>query len=259
LQNRTQPAVLELIQFQYPTGEYLRKPDRWFDFGLFSIALRVKNLEDEYANFIANGYKCSSPPCRYRAGWVNVEIAENIVWGPGGVAVPLIQRLTHPVPMEGRFGDFTDSAQIVDDMEDAENFYSGICGLPKRFDKILPAGLVNEILAIPSETGIRMAFFGEPGLPFVECIQYLGNRIPGIKKKIQLPQYQRPGYGLFMITLEMTSPGELEAVRENVFAAGYPVIGGPVRVKDGIYGDAVSMIVSGPAGVRVRFFMRTDL
>lgn len=247
LQNKTQPTIIELVEFENRGTRYMRDADRPFDPGLYSIALRVKDLEREYGALKEKHYRFLSPPCRYTADWVHVDIGEAVVIGPDREAVPLIQRLTNPVPIAGRFGDFTDSAQIVDDMDQAARFYQDMIGLQKLFDKELPAGMVNEILGVPPGTGVRMALFGEPGLPLVECIQYLGDSVPepSIYNK-NLP----PDLGLFMITFETA---DLETVRERMMSGNVPVYSDLTLARDGIFPGTGSLIVRGPGGVLVRF------
>lgn len=245
LQNKTQSTIIELVEFTPRPVLYMRDPYRPFDYGLFDIALRLENLELEYHEFKKNGFQFLGLPAVYSADWARVTVKEVIMISPDQLPVALIERLTNRIELHQRFGGFTDSAQVVPDLDEAVKFYHGWLGLPLLFNQALPGGMVNEILRVPQGVEIRMALLGEVGTPLVECLSYSS---PGQSR----PMFSRsPALGLFMISFETTSLVDME---ESLKKSAIPFITGINEVRDGIYASIQSMMVQGPAGVQLRFF-----
>jgi len=247
LKNDVQPTILELIQFTPNTGRYIREGTRPYDFGLFDVALRTRNAAEAQERIRSRGYKVQCPAVEYTADWAKVTVKEAVVIGPDEVPNALIERVTNPTPIDGLFGEFTDNAQVVEDMEEAIRFYSDTLGLPKVFDMVLPKNLVNEIVGIPRDEEVRMTMFVKDKTPLVECLEY------SIKGKTLAPVARPANLGLFMIAFETDDlAAQMEKVREN----GFNILAGPIDVPDVAFSHVRSITVSGPSGIMIELYQR---
>ena len=245
LKNDVQPTCLELIRFTPNSGTCIRQGARPYDFGLFDIALRTKDAALAEKLITDQGYSVQCPAVEYTADWANVTVKEAVVIGPDQVPNALIERVTNPTPIDGLFGEFTDNAQVVEDMEEAISFYQEALGLPKVFDMVRPKNLVNEIVGIPEDEAVRMVMFVKPGTPLVECLEY------SIKGRSLSEIATPPNRGLFMISFETD---DLVAQMDKLHHYGFPVLSGPVEIDDAINGEVTSIRVSGPSGMMIELY-----
>lgn len=245
LKNDVQPTLIELIQFTPNTGRYIREGAQPYDFGLFDVALRTRNAAEAQARVKSKGYKIQCPAVEYTADWAKVTVKEAVIVGPDEVPNAFIERITNPTPIKGLFGEFTDNAQVVEDMEEAIRFYADTLGLPKVFDMVLPKNLVNEIVGIPLGEDVRMTMFVKGKTPLVECLEY------SIKGKSLAPVAKPSNLGLFMIAFETD---DLVAQVEKIRANGFRILSGPVDVPDLVFNQIRSITVSGPSGIMIELY-----
>ena len=197
LKNNEQTTLLELIEFQPRSQQYIRPGGNTTDYGLFTIALRAKNVDAAYASLKQKGYQFICPPITYTPSWVPVTVKEAIMVAPNETAIALIERVSEPIPeFEGDFGIMLDTSQVVEDIEEVTKFYVDILGLNKVFDKVLPSGMVDDILNFPPGTESRMAFINQTGsknaaLEFIQC---------SVKGKSLANVAKPPHLGLFAIS-----------------------------------------------------------
>ena len=246
LKNEEQETIICLIKF-FPTSKRpIREYANIYDYGLFDIAFRVKNIDVIYNNFKNEGYRFLSNPVIYTAEWAKVTVKEVIMIGPNEMPIAFIERLSDPKPIiKGNFGVIVDSAQFVEDIDSISPFYSEILGLKKTFDAWLPRGLINEVLAFPPEIDSRMAFFIKPESksPAVELIQctikgsYLDARPPNI--------------GLFALSWEVESISNIIKIIKN---NSYPPPGPSIEIKFGPHGRIRIVTAKGPNKVLFQFF-----
>ena len=245
LKNNVQTTYLELIQFTPNSGKYIRDGKTPYDFGLFDIALRTKDAAEAQKIITEKGYTVLCPAVEYTADWAKVTVKEAVVIGPDMVPNALIERVTNPTPINGLFGEFTDNAQVVEDMDEAIRFYQDALGLPKVFDMVLPKNMVNDIVGIPKDEDVRMAMFVKPGTPLVECLEY------SIKGK-SLSDAARPAnIGLYMISFETD---DLSAQLDKITEEKFTILSGPVEIQDAIYGKIRSATVNGPSGMMIEIY-----
>jgi len=107
--------------------------------------------------------------------------------------------------INGTYGIIGDSAQIVENMDEAISFYRDLLGLQLMGDYHLPQGLVDEVLALPQGTDVRIAFLNSQGstAPILELLEF------SRKGKSLNHVAQPPNLGLFMISMETDDLTEL--------------------------------------------------
>ena len=250
MKNNEQNTLLELIQLTPNSGRSIREGAKQHDLGIFDVAFRAKDIDAIYQDFKAKGFEFVSAPVVYEADWANVLVKEVIFFGPNRMPIALIERLSEPKPViEGRFGTLVDAAQFVANMEQVRSFYTDVLGYTSVFDRDLPDGLIDEVLALPPGTRSRMAFLLQPetNTPAVELIVCTppGNSLANIIGPNRS--------GLFGLAFEVEQLSELQ---DKVIAAGYPVKSGPVELEIPERGPVRSLVVTGPNQALLEFFER---
>ncbi len=248
LKNDEQTTLLELIEFKPHSGKFIRTGANIWDYGLFTIAFRAKDVDAVYDRLKQKGYQFICPPITYTPNWVPVTVKEAIMIGPNETPIALIERLTEPKPaIKGDFSIMLDSSQFVEDLEEVTKFYVDILGLNKVFDQILPQGMIDDILNLPTGTESRMAFITQPGsntpaLEFIQC---------SVKGKYLSDVAKPPNLGLLAIAFETD---DLAALIEKFQNHGIKILSGPVEISTCSERQVRAIAVEGPNRVNLQFF-----
>ena len=248
LKNDEQTTLLELIQFQPQSEQYIRPGGNTTDYGLFTIALRAKNVDAAYENLKQKGYQFICPPITYTPSWVPVTVKEAIMVAPNETAIALIERVSEPIPeFKGDFGIMLDTSQVVEDIEEVTKFYVDILGLNKVFDQILPTGMIDNILNLPTGTESRMAFINQTGsknaaLEFIQC-SVRGKSLAKVSKP--------PNLGLFAIAFAVNN---LSALIQKLQANNIKILSEPVEISNCDRKKVRAILVEAPNGVNIQFF-----
>ena len=248
LKNDEQATMLELIEFQPNSGKAISEGATTWDYGLYDIAFQVRDLDKTYQDLINRGYTFLSPPVFYSPDWVPFDVKETILIGPNEMPIAHIEILTSPKPeLAGDYGMMVDSAQIVEDMDEAMRFYRDILGLRLEDDCNLPRGLVDEVLQLPPDTDVRIAFFNKEGsnAPLVEFLTY------SLKGKSLAPVAKPPNTGLFMISFETD---DLSGLIKTFTRKEIRIVSRPVEMELAPYGKIEMIIVEGPSKAKIEFF-----
>jgi len=248
LRMEEQITLLELIEFQPHSGEFIRTRAKTYDYGLFDVAFRAKSVDAAYQDLKGRGYEFICPPTVYNAEWTKVTAKEALMIGPNRMPIALIERLSEPKPViKGDYGVMVDSAQFVDDMDQVTRFYVDTLGLNKFFDQPLPEGLIDDLVRLPAGTKSRMAFVIKPGSNaiFIEFLQTTAKA--GYLSHVAKP----PNLGLFSIALETVDLAELA---RKVLDADFPVLSGPVEIARGVHERIRAITVAGPSQVLLQFY-----
>ena len=247
LKNEEQTTLLELIEFQPRSQQYIRPGGNTTDYGLFTIALRAKNVDAAYASLKQKGYQFICPPITYTPSWVPVTVKEAIMVAPNETAIALIERVSEPIPeFNGDFGIMLDTSQVVEDIEEVTKFYVDILGLNKVFDKVLPSGMVDDILNFTPGTESRMAFINQTGsknaaLEFIQC---------SVKGKSLANVAKPPHLGLFAISFAVE---DLSALIQKLQANNVKILSKPVEISSYDLESAKAIVVEAPNGVNLQF------
>jgi catechol 2,3-dioxygenase-like lactoylglutathione lyase family enzyme len=250
LKKKQQPTSIALFEFKHSLQRPIREKARPWDYGLYNIALGVKDIDSIFRDLTARGFECIAPPVTYKPGWVPFSVKEAILIGPGEMPIAHIELLRSQQPdFDGRYGRIMDSAQVVESMEEAIRFYRDVLGLELVGDHQLPRGLVDEVLGLPPGTDLRMAFLNSPGstAPLLELLEFS-------RKGTSLADVARPpNFGLFMISMETDNLGELikKFIKNNI-----PLLSEPVAMQRMPYGAIEAVTVYGPGKVMIEFFQR---
>ena len=247
LRQAEQTTLLELVEFDPAAGKHLREGAEVYDYGLFDIAFRTKDVDRSLDDLCRQGYRVISPPVVYTADWAKVTVKEAVFEGPDMLPLALIQRLTDQVPFEGDFSVMIDSAQFCDDMDRAVTFYTEILGFTAVFDRDLPEGLIDPVVQTPTGTRSRMAFLVKPGArtPAVELIGT--DAACGYLDRSSGP----PAYGLFGLAMEVE---DLRQSLEAIQGAGYRIRSGPLRLNPAGLEKVRAALVEGPNRVILQLF-----
>ncbi len=248
LKNDEQTTLLELIEFTPHSGQCIRADAHIYDYGLFTVGFRAKDVDTAYDHLKQKGYQFICPPITYTPDWVPVTVKEAIMVGPNETPIALIERVTEPIPVfKGDFSIMLDSSQFVEDMEAAAQFYVDILGLNKVFDQVLPQGMVDEILNLPTGTETRMAFITQPEskTPMLEFMQ------SSVKGKYLSDVAKPPNLGIFAIAFETD---DLSALIEKFQTHGVKILSGPVELSTCSPKPVRTIVVEGPNRVNLQFF-----
>jgi catechol 2,3-dioxygenase-like lactoylglutathione lyase family enzyme len=226
----------------------MRSDSRTYDYGLFDIAFRVKNLDAVYEHLSEKGFTFIAPPKTFEADWTHVTVKDAIMLGPNRFYMPFIERISEPKPLiQGAFDIMLDVAQFVEDMEEVISFYVDILGMSKVFDQLLPRGLINDVVGLPDDADARLVFIQEPEsnapmLEFIECTAR-GKSLADFSKP--------PNIGLFSIALETI---DLSSLKAKLRTKGYQITCEIDRRSIENHKMARAIKVLGPSGVSLEFF-----
>ena len=248
LKNDEQTTLLELIEFKPHSGRFIRTGAHTHDYGLFTIAFRAKDVDAAYHDFKQRGYPFICPPITYTPDWVPVTVKEAIMVGPNQTPIALIERVSEPIPMiKGDFGIMLDASQLVEDVEAVAQFYVDILGLSKGFDQVLPQGMIDDILNLPTGTESRMMFIAQSGsnAPMLEFIQC------SVKGEYLADVAKPPNLGLFAIGFETD---DLSALIEKFQTHAVKILSGPVNISTDSREPVRAIAVEAPNRVNLQFF-----
>ena len=247
LENDEQTTLIELIEFQPHSDKFIRTGGNTTDYGLFTIAFRAKNVDAAYESLKQKGYQFICPPITYTPSWVPVTVKEAIMVAPNETAIALIERVSEPIPeFNGDFGIMLDTSQVVENIEEVTKFYVDILGLNKVFDQVLPTGMIDNILNLPTGTESRMAFINQTGsknaaLEFIQC-SVNGKSLANVAKP--------PHLGLFAIAFAVD---DLSALITKLQANKIEMLSEPVEISISESKRTRAIVVEAPNGVNLQF------
>jgi catechol 2,3-dioxygenase-like lactoylglutathione lyase family enzyme len=231
----------------------IREGAKTWDYGIYDMAFTVKDLDRTYEGLIKKGYTFITPPMTYSPTFFpDFHVKFSICLGPNGMPIPHIQPIK-PLPpeMKGDYGKIMDSAQIVENMEEALRFYRDLLGLTVITDATFPKGLLDKILGLPEGTEGRIVILNKEGseAPFIELIEL------SVKGKSLSEMAKPPNLGIFMISFETD---DLSGLRERLIREGISILSDPLGLTLLPYGKIRLVEVEGPSKVRVEFFERMN-
>ncbi len=248
LKNDEQTTLIQLIEFTPHSSKFIRTGGNTTDYGLFTIAFRAKDVDATYDRFKQKGYQFICPPITYTFSWGAVTVKETIMLGLDETPIVFIERLSEPKPvLEGDFGTMLDASQVVEDIEEINQFYVNILGLTTIFDQVLPEGMIDDILNLPTGTESRMAFITQPESksPVLEFIQ------SSVKGKSLSDVAKPPNLGIFAIAFAVD---DLSALMQKLQANNIKILSEPVEIFSYDSESARAIVVEAPNGVNIQLF-----
>jgi len=250
LKKDSQLSILELIEFQPNSGKSIRNGSTIFDYGIYDIAFIVRDLDKTYEDLIAKGYKFIAPPQKYALPWFPLEIKEAILIGPDKVPIAHLEKINAPGEnLKEDYGVLADSAQVVDNIEEELQFYRDILDLDLIADQNLPRGLVDEVLALPKGTDLRMAFLNKQGSqnPVIEFLEFStkGKTLTSIANPLN--------FGLFMVSFEVA---DLSGLIKKLQNEKIRFLSKPIKMEIPYYGKVRTLLIESPNRAMVELFER---
>lgn len=137
----------------------------------------------------------------------------------------------------------------MDNIKEVIKFYRDILGLDLTDEVIAPEGLVDDVLAIPPGTELKLAFIERKGenamiMEFLEL---------SLKAKSLASVARPPNLGLFMYSFEVD---KLSSLTETLKREGIVILSGPVELHTELHGKIRAITVQAPGSTMVELFER---
>lgn len=249
LKSRMQTTMLGLIEFQPNTGRPIREPKTW-DYGFWSVAFWVKDIDAIYQSLTLKGYSFISPPFYYKPDWLPHAVKEAVLIGPDKVTVGHFERISgEEYESPHNYIRFDHCAQYVKDMDESIRFYCDILGLDLRDKLTLTPGLLDQLLVVPTGTEVKTAMIHKKEQVSL-TIQLMKVSVEG---KPLASVARPPNLGVFMLSFEVD---DLSSLIRKLGEARVPVVTGPVELHDAVHGRMSAITITGPNGELVQLFER---
>jgi catechol 2,3-dioxygenase-like lactoylglutathione lyase family enzyme len=161
---------IQLMQFDAPDRKRVRSPEIRRATGLFNLNLYTSDIEKDYEQLKAQGFKFWSEPAHNNFGPGVGETMEVAFDGPDGVVINMVELLTEdPATIIGHVRNFVaeygrtstgftavvTTAHSVIDMEKALAFYYGPLHMKLFLESVLEGAETNRALNLPEESKTR--------------------------------------------------------------------------------------------------------
>jgi len=264
-------TLLEVIEFKPHSGRVIKEGAEARYYGLYDVAFQVKNMDAIYRDLTAKGFAFLTPPIQYQPVFIPFPVKQVFFLGPGNVPLTLIE-LMAPQEQDAQeyrpnklnielmasqeqeaqgyhFNKLNDSAQIVESIDEAIKFYVDILGLDLMDQVTVPEGFLDELLGLPPNTGLKLAFVNRKDTDalLLEFVQ------PSVKGKSPAAAARPPNLGLFMISFEVDN---LASLTEKFEKEGITILSGPVELHTKVHGKMRAITVEGPGGAMIELFER---
>lgn len=222
------PTLLELIKFT-PEPQGWKRPEGRPNYycGSFDVGFRVKDMGAQYDR-LKDKYRFFNPPKAYTAPWTSNEVQEVVMWSPDRVPTAFMMSGVN----EGSgFVSITTNAYFTRDIDRANAFFEKVLGMAVVFDKVMPEGLVNDILDIPAQDKPRIIMYFKQGInsPVPEMMQSCHEDAKAVNELSQ-PQ----DIGLIGSAYEVES---LDAALAAAAGLGYGAVAAPCVMENGPLGS----------------------
>lgn len=231
------PVALQLVEFSNKPSNYKRPKDKPnYTCGIFDIGFRVFDMQKSYKK-MKDHIEFFNPPKPYTAPWTSNEVQEVVLWSPD--RVPTAFMMSGNNTGEG-FQNITTNAYFTKDVDKANDFFVKVLGLNVVFDRVMPVGLVNDILDIPEQDAPRITMIFRPGInsPVPEVLQCQHDEAECVN------DYADPtDIGLISAAYEVES---LTDVINKAKANGYETLAEPIEMTSALDGKVMVTTIIGP-------------
>lgn len=149
---------LVFIQFAQTPTKNAREGFNAWDHGYFDVAWRCQDIDAMYEELTGDGYTFECEPFSYTASWSGNPVQECVAYGPDGLPTTMIGKTTQE--FDTKFYNMVDAVLVVDSMESAVDFYTGVMGMDLVYDEPVERGLVDPVLGIEgTDIDVRMGYF----------------------------------------------------------------------------------------------------
>lgn len=243
-------TLVEVIEFRPNSGRVIKQGAEALYYGLYDIAFRVSSMDAIYRDLVEKGFKFLTPPIQYQPVFTPFPVKQVFFLGPGNAPHTLMERMTsQEQESQGYFTGLVDSAQIVENMDDAIKFYVDILGLDLMTQATVPEGLLEELLELPPGTRLKLAFINRKDTNALqaEILQL------SVKGKSLAAIARPPNLGLFMMSFEVDA---LSSLMETFNREGIAILSGPVELQTKVHGKMRAITVEAPGGTMIELFER---
>jgi hypothetical protein len=247
---------LRLLELKGVDQKSIRSnPQAWDVGGYLDLNVRVTNMASRFSEFSSARWYAASDPMQWIFG--DKEVSEWLTFGPDGLALALIERLSPPLDAQqvpDRVGHIFNSSQMVSEMAPALAFYEDTLGFQKLLhlcQPLLPEPGPN-ILGIPhnfvDELDVEIAILSPSGEMdgSVELTQ-----IHGLQGRDFSAQARPPNLGMLALRFPTN---DLEALSQRLMSAGLSLAMAAVPVSFAPHGDCQMLAVQAPDGAWLEFY-----
>ena len=251
-------GYLRLVELDGVSQRPIRShPQTWDTGGILDFNVRIDNMASRAHAFQEAGWYAVSDPVEWRFG--DKLVSEWLTYGPGGLALALIERLDPPLPtgsIPSGLGHIFNSSQVVRDMSVALAFYEGALSFTKLLhirQPLLsrpganPLGIPHNLVA---ELDVEIAILSPSGEMegSVELI-----RMHGLEGRDFSTMAHPPNIGMCALRFPVV---DLNAVITGLEAGGVSAIYAPIETELPPYGGCRVMAVTAPDGAWLEFYQR---
>jgi len=248
--NDVNSTRLVFIEFAEKPTKNARDGYNSWDYGYFDVAWRCNDIDAIYEELTADGYTFECEPFSYTTSWSGNPVAECVAYGPDGVPTTMILKTTQE--FDTKFYNMVDAVLVVDDMESAVDFYTGVMGMELVYDEPVEKGLVDRVLGIEgTDITVRMGYFygsyenGQSTL--IEILDYSEDGVSMTETGGSVPQ----NGGIFAHAFETK---DLDALLARCEEKGYKTYGERATMTIETVGTIDSVLVSGVNGTLYQFY-----
>lgn len=249
-------GFVRLIRLENAGPQVDMRPDDqcWDVGGIFDLNVRVHDMQRQSAALRGQQWSGASPPVQWDFGSLTVK--EWLVRGPDNVRLALIERVAPPLTgmshLKG-LGPVFNSSLIVDDLEAAQQFWSGTLGFKNyvSFDlEHFPPG--PNVFGVPanlsSQVGLQLHILHPEGRNdgSIEIV-----RVPGARGLDWSETCRPPNFGMASLRFPVQGIAALtQHLTEHRCAPVMPV----VTTSLAPYGDVRMLAVRAPGGAWIEFY-----
>lgn len=248
--NNVNSTRLVFVEFAQKPTKTAREGYNAWDYGYFDVAWRCNDIDAIYEELTADGYTFECEPFSYTASWSGNPVAECVAYGPDGVPTTMILKTNQE--FDTKFYNMVDAVLVVDSMEAAVDFYTGVMGMDLIYDEPVEKGLIDRVLGIEgTDITVRMGYFmgtGENGKgTLIEILDYSEDGVSMTETGGSVPA----NGGIFAHAFETK---DLDALVALAASKGYETFGERATMTIESVGTMDTVIVKGVNGTLYQFY-----
>tara|TARA_B100001059_G_scaffold216303_1_gene234608 strand:- start:2410 stop:3435 length:1026 start_codon:yes stop_codon:yes gene_type:complete len=255
----TERGFIRLIDFEGVDQVQIRSSAQsWDTGGIFDVNFRVLNMKEKFKELQQYNWQSMSDPVEFSFGPFVVK--EWLPRGPDGIVFAMIERVQPPLegwPNLREMSRIFNATQVVDDIEDAKDFYINKLGFQTYLEhKGASSKEGPNVLGLPHNLTTRIereVFILHPNGVNEGSVEILS--FDGAKGEDFSSRAIPPNLGILMLRFPVY---DIKKIYQLSLDEGIDVIYSPIQVELKPYGKVNLMAVRGPGGVWLEFFEKID-
>lgn len=245
-------GAFRLVQFNPTSKVFIHVPFRPLDSGHAGCDMSVQDLHTRLTAVTDEGYNLASPLFSFVPPNTKATVTEAILLGPTGERLPMVYYTEPgsqaPEPSKPVYAPIVSGFQAVDhDILQEAAFYQAL-GLQVTRDRSFNLPVVNEAIGLPRDLRFRSLQLAHPDVPYgrVSLVQFTNYRGRNVSDRSD-----PPNLGILMVSFRTSDlDGLLGRLRQN----GARIQGGPLKLKNSVYGNSTVVTVKRPNGAWIEFY-----